>query len=234
MIIPLVKFLESLPKGELSKDDLLTKTTLMDCEGDVAVHYIPFDYFPEKVDILLVGITPGFTQMRLAYEAARDHLAKNNDESTLHRVAKQAASFGGPMRRILCNMLDEAGLPKALSVNHSAEIFEDDYDAVAFTSVLRCPVFVAGENYTGHRPKLVQSEFLMGNVREYFVRAVEPYPDALIVPMGKAVEEVLRFLDLPNPVLWGFPHPSPANGHRKRQLEANKSGMQRIIREWRV
>ncbi|MCP6646379.1 hypothetical protein NL493_29975, partial [Klebsiella pneumoniae] len=50
---------------------------------------------------------------------------------------------------------------------------------------------------------------------------------AVIIPTGKAVSEVLRYLVdekkiSHKTILFDFPHPSGANGHRKKQYEENK------------
>lgn len=51
--------------------------------------------------------------------------------------------------------------------------------------------------------------------------------NVLIIPLGKAVEEVLEFMIGEGIIkkehcLLGFPHPSGANGHRKKQFDENK------------
>lgn len=60
--------------------------------------------------------------------------------------------------------------------------------------------------------------------------------DSLIIPMGKAVSEVLRYLVEQGlldekPCLFDFPHPSGANGHCKRQFEQGKEGFTCKIKE---
>ncbi|MNG08705.1 hypothetical protein D3C84_920820 [compost metagenome] len=54
--------------------------------------------------------------------------------------------------------------------------------------------------------------------------------EALIIPLGVNVENVLRQLVAENQLeeercLWGFPHPSGANGHRHRQFAAHYQDM---------
>lgn len=51
--------------------------------------------------------------------------------------------------------------------------------------------------------------------------------NALIISLGKTVEEVLEFMISEGFIkkeqcLLGFPHPSGANGHRKKQFDENK------------
>ena len=209
--------LESLPQGTLTRDHLLRPQTLLAQNGNLSAYYIPFGYYPPDARIALVGITPGFEQMRLAYHTARDNLHLEGPE--LYKACSGAAGFGGPMRTILENMLAGVGL---------------EFTTAIKDSVLRHPVFVNGKNYTGHQPRLSGNDFLMGMVREYFGQAIAARPDALIVPMGRAVESTLRQLNLPNKILWGFPHPSPANGHRKKQYANNLESMRRQVKLWTV
>ncbi|MEB1805893.1 MAG: hypothetical protein LPK26_01035 [Bacillaceae bacterium] len=49
----------------------------------------------------------------------------------------------------------------------------------------------------------------------------------MIIPAGKAVSEVLRYLVAEGQIynqtiLYDFPHPSGANGHRRKQYEEKK------------
>ena len=58
--------------------------------------------------------------------------------------------------------------------------------------------------------------------------------DALIIPLGKSVEEILKILISENVIteeqcLLGFPHPSGANGHRRKQFALNKRQLQEKI-----
>lgn len=52
-------------------------------------------------------------------------------------------------------------------------------------------------------------------------------PNAVVVPLGKVADEVVthlaaRNLVSPKRCLAGFPHPSGANGHRKRDFEKGR------------
>ncbi|MGL5506637.1 MAG: hypothetical protein ACRDB0_01905, partial [Paraclostridium sp.] len=95
------------------------------------------------------------------------------------------------------------------------------------------------QNYTGHTPKLLKSEFLMKYVKDNFVNEFESldnYNKVLLIPLGKAVEEVLYKLAEEkiineNQILKGFPHPSGANVNRINQLEENKEYLIKQIKE---
>ena len=75
---------------------------------------------------------------------------------------------------------------------------------------------------------------LFGYVKKYFYEEIKKLPNVLIIPLGKAVEEVLEFMISENLLrreqcLFGFPHPSGANGHRRKQFENNKESLINII-----
>jgi len=89
------------------------------------------------------------------------------------------------------------------------------------------PIFINNKNYTGSNPKILDSEVLKTYLKKYFYKEVEKLPNTLIIPLGKAVEEVLELMISEKLIkkeqcLLGFPHPSGANGHRKKQFEENK------------
>ena len=99
--------------------------------------------------------------------------------------------------------------------------------------------FVKKENYTGHTPKLIKNEFLMKYVYDNFInefKRLENPENILLIPLGKAVEEILLKLQEDkiigeNQILLGFPHPSGANVNRVKQFEENKNDMEKFIKE---
>ena len=134
-------------------------------------------------------------------------------------------------------MLDEINLNKSLNINSYDELFKEKDYLLHTTSLIPYPVFFKGNNYTGHSPKLMKSEFLMRYVYENLIENIEKLGDVLIIPLGKAVEEVLDDLVNKNiiekdQILRGFPHPSGANAHRLTQLRDNKENMIKIIESY--
>ena len=78
--------------------------------------------------------------------------------------------------------------------------------------------------------KILDDEVLHSYMKKYFYKEIERLQKALIIPLGKAVEEVLCFM-IDEGIIkkeqcsFGFPHPSGANGHRKKQFEDNKENL---------
>ncbi|WP_136605708.1 hypothetical protein [Paenibacillus dokdonensis] len=111
--------------------------------------------------------------------------------------------------------------------------FEEAGDFLHTTSLLRYPVFVEKRNYTGTNPETLSSPLLRQQVCST-CEELEQLQDVLIIPLGKAVERVLRWFPeqgriREQQVLWGFPHPSGANGHKHRQFEEHKELMRHTL-----
>ncbi len=68
------------------------------------------------------------------------------------------------------------------------------------------------------------------------IQELDNFEDILLIPLGKAVEEVLcklkdEGLIKENQILMGFHHPSGANVNRLVQLEENKENMINFIKK---
>jgi hypothetical protein len=112
-------------------------------------------------------------------------------------------------------------------VSSTGSLFEDRADLLHSTSAIRYPVFVKG-NYTGHRPRPLDHPVLAAFVEERLAPDLVNVDEALIVPLGQAVEGCLDglvkagHLD-PARCLFGFPHSSGANASRARQFSSGKT-----------
>lgn len=221
----------------LTKDDLLVPTFLLHQENGLEIYYAPFDYVNENAKIVLIGITPGWTQMEIGYRFAKQGLQQGMSPNDVCAYAKRQASFAGSMRKNLIEMLDRLELPKVLGIASSALLFSDHRDLLHTTSAIRYPVFVEGQNYTGHKPKLLKTSVLRRYVREVLSEELNLINDALIIPLGKSVSDALRMLIddgrlIPERCLLDFPHPSGANGHRVRQYANMQTEFKRIVKVW--
>ncbi len=219
-----------------TKDQLLVDTFLLDRDGDVSVYYAPFDSINTSARLVLVGLTPGWTQMNVSFVQARAAIAEGRSDSVALSRAKRVASFSGTMRTNLVSMLDELGIPAAVGVACTTQLFEPDHDHLLHsTSALRYPVFVRGRNYSGHpaaatKPVLLPYFDLLAN-------ELDAVTSALIVPLGKAVESILAKLSAEERLdgsrcLLGFPHPSGANAHRTRLFDESRRSMSTVVDRW--
>lgn len=231
-----LSFIRSLPiKDQYSKQDLLVEDLLMAREGKVEMYYAPHnEYINPLAAIVIVGITPGWTQMELAYQAAVLALRRGETEEEACKAAKIAARFAGSMRTNIISMLEELELPHYFGIKKASDLFQVKSNLLHTTSLLKYPVFVDKQNYNGHSPSLIKSRFLYEKVMESFPQEISMLDNPLIIPLGKSVEKVLHRLVHQNQIkagnyLWGFPHPSGANGHRYKQFQTAKAEMIRTL-----
>ena len=210
--------LMSVTEADLATDVTLSGRLLLSQSGELTVCYAPFDYIQRSARLVIVGITPGAQQARKALVEARRQLIAGSDHETALRAAKVFASFSGPMRANLIAMLDHVGLHRWLGVASTAEVWNARTDLVHFTSALRYPVYLKGENYSGS-PSMTATPLLQELLVRCLGEEVEALPHAVWVPLGpKATEGIVWLVQQgflsPERVLMGLPHPSGANAER--------------------
>jgi len=192
---------------------------LIERHGRLSCHYAPFEHVNNGAKAVLVGITPGAQQACNALDALSRALAAGASDSDALLMAKETASFSGPMRKNLIAMLDRIGLPSALGLKTSGTLFESRSDLVHYTSALRYPVFLDGDNYSG-TPAIMRTPALKAMVEKWLFEEIEQVRDAVWLPLGKEPSSVLRHcvsegLLREDQVLDGLPHPSPSNAERR-------------------
>ncbi|MGL5756939.1 MAG: hypothetical protein ACRCYC_16535 [Paraclostridium sp.] len=236
-----IEIIKELPiKDKYTKEELLTEKFLIEREGNIEIYYAPHnEYLNPKAKIFIIGITPGFQQMSTAISTARKELELSDDIESIQYKCKVAGRFSGSLRKNIISMLDGIKLNEALNLNSCSELFQEKDYLLHTVSLIPYPVFVKKQNYTGHTPKLIKTDFLMKYVYGNFINElerIENFRDILLIPLGKAVEEVLDKLRdegiiSENQILTGFPHPSGANVNRMIQFEQNKEDMMKTIKE---
>lgn len=224
-------------KDKLEKRHLLIPRFRLEKSGNIEIYYAPVDYLNRKAKIALVGITPGWHQMEVAYRTARDAIRNGLGRIAVCRRTKNSAAFSGAMRTNLIEMLDGIGISKVLSIKSSGDLFSREHRLIHSTSILKYPAFVNRENYTGHRPKLLEQPLFIKYVQNVFSAEISQISRAFIIPLGNAVSSSIEFL-IQEGVLSGdrccigFPHPSPANAHRMSKFKEKRRTMSNKLRKW--
>lgn len=206
-------------------------------EGPLNIYYAPWDWVNVEAKVMLVGITPGAHQAAEALAEARRCLDSGCSYEEALRSADAVGSFSGPMRANLVSMLDGIGISEALEIDSSARFFDTHHSLAANVSAIDYPVFVNDENYRGVGPRLTQHPVLRALVRACLGARTAMAPDALVVPLGTAATEAVAYLvdcDLLDPerCLVGFPHPSGANGWRRRQYAGRRAELAATVATW--
>ncbi|MEL4204676.1 hypothetical protein P0W48_15145 [Plesiomonas shigelloides] len=228
-------------KPSYTRDDLLIPDFLLEKSGTLEIYYAPHnEYANSQARIFIVGITPGFQQMSQAFVTAHRGLVAAKPLATIQYECKVAARFSGSMRTNIINMLDSLHLNQALGLASCAALFDEQDHWLHTVSLIPYPVFVKGTNYTGHTPKLGKTPLLMNYARHTFAHEfgqLQHKEHVLLIPLGKAVEEVLQQLASEgcvdaSQILSGFPHPSGANVNRLKELEKHRPALETQIRQF--
>ena len=222
---------------ECSRDELVSERFLLAADGSVSIYYAPIDQMNVKAKLVLAGVTPGRTQMRLAFRSAVNELRTGGTTEAALHVAKQQARFAGSMRSNLISMLDALEVAPRLGAGSAGDLFAGNDHLIHTTSAIRYPAFVDGRNYTGHDPAIDVHPLLCSFIDDVLAPELEALPGALIIPLGKAVDAALHRLTTYgrlDPARWvtGFPHPSGANGHRHRQFADRREHLTDQIARW--
>lgn len=221
------------PKQHYQKSDICNEKFLIDENQHLSIYFAPHNLcINSRAQILIIGITPGWTQTEIAYRTYHDHPELSRKERLL--LCKRSARFAGTMRKNLIEMLDFIRLNDFLEAPSTQVLFEPGNDLLHTTSLIKFPVFKNGNNYSGYAPKIFNDKLLQNYLNTYFLAEINAMKKPLLcIPLGKVVEETLILLQNQNKLpdctlLNGFPHPSGLNGHRKVQLAANRT---KLIRE---
>lgn len=222
-------------KESYEREELLTANFLLAADDNIEIYYCTHnEYVNEGAKVFIVGITPGFQQMNKSIAAARYLIEQKRPLSEIPYLCKREARFSGIIRKNIIDMLNDLDLHEMLGIESCDELFDDKDYLLHTTSLIPYAVFIKGKNYTGHNPKIFNNHLLSRFLDGYFKPQSAALKAALIVPLGKAVEEILvsyvqeGFLNKDN-ILFGFPHPSGANGHRLKQFDCNKESMRKTV-----
>jgi len=230
--------LAALP-DDLCEEQIIRPELLLWARGPLAIYYVPFERVNPAAKVLLVGLTPGRQQMWHASMAAARALREGLAIPDVLNSASMNGSFAGSMRANLVTMLDGIGVAACLGLSSTELIWtrQDAAHLVGSTSALLHPVFLNGKNYSGGNPSFSEEPILSAFVDQVLAADLAFVPEALVIPLGKAVTEAVNRIASADQidalrVLLGFPHPSGANGHRKRQYEERRFDLTNQVEQW--
>lgn len=189
-------------------------------------YYAPLDFINKDAKLIVVGITPGRTQMNNALKAACYSFHAGKSTEYVLQEAKKYAAFSGDMQSVLIQMMDKYGINQQVGITTCKELWEEKNNLVHFTSALRNPVFCCkGDkegNYTGSSPKL-DSHKGFKNTLNQLRSEILSIENAFVLPLGVKVAKVIQQLVDNNSLSLNrilnaegrvaeFPHPSGPNG----------------------
>lgn len=222
---------------KLTAEDVVVSRFRLEREGDLEIYYAPVEWVRPSARIIAVGITPGLSTMILAFQCARDGLAAGHPPARLLDDVKRVAAFSNA-RGNLARRLDELDVHRWLGIKRCAELWQPEAARLFHpTSAIRYPVFKHRENYSGHGPKPSRSPMLSRWLRDELAPELAMLPDALVVPLGRAVDDATAMLIREGSLeadrcLVGFPHPSGLNVGATQQWETEHAQLRRKALNW--
>lgn len=180
-----------------------------------------FDYVNSKAEVVIVGITPGNSQQ------------KGSREGMSPREIKRKYAFAGALRKNMVRMLDYIGLNSLLRIDTCASLWEQDFDRVEMTSLLKDATYVVGQRgktMFKDTEIIAKSKELSEKYENGFVRDCEQYKQAkLFVACGQGVyDELMKLKErgvIAAPVV-AIAHPSGNNAIRvKYYMEEIESSL---------
>jgi len=219
--------IRTLTDAELNDSAALSRYFAIARDGNIEVQYAPFEFINSQARVVLVGITPGRTQMVNALRECRRQLLAGASADDALKAAKQTGAFSGAMRPNLIALMNAIGLDRWLGLSSCEALFGPASHLVQTTSVLRNPVFVKGENYNG-TPRMTTNPLLRQQLLEGFAQDAKALSRAVFLPLGEKVSEGLHWLADKGAldrarILDGLPHPSGANAERIAYFLARKA-----------
>ena len=176
--------------------------------------YIPLEFVNENAKICFVTVSPDFNDWKKAVIACRKALTEGRNDDEALRLAKAATVYSGVMRFNLVNLLNYIGINKKLGIKTCDLLFEPNCTLAHATSVFVNPVMVDGESLSSLNG-LKRSQFLQDAVMKGFAEEVKKLPNAVFIPLGKAVDGldflVERGILESKRILIGLPHAAGTN-----------------------
>lgn len=210
--------IRNLDLSKIQNFDDLPNSLQMAKEGNLTIQYIPFDYVNTEAKVVLVGITPGFTQLKNALVEAQKQINLGAQDDSILQSTKRTGAFSGSMRPNLIAMLNHLKVNQLINIGSCEALFGNENHLVHTTSILRYPVFVDGKNYNG-TPNMTKNKLLLKFLTDHFVKEASALKNAIFIPLGPKVSEGMAWLAnqgliSEHNVLHGLPHPSGANAER--------------------
>ena len=226
---------------QVDQNSILTSHFLLEEDSDIKIYYAPHkEFVNEKAKVMIVGITPGWSQTQRAYQTAISMIKTQHTDEQVCFQCKVDSRFAGTMRSNLINMLDELKLYEIYNLTSCSELFASGCDLLHTTSVIKYPCFYKGKNYSGYTPAIKSKKIFEKYILNEFMSEVNIIEDLdLIIPLGAAVEKILMsdvqpYISCNCKILKGFPHPSGLNAHRKSQFDENYASMMEMINELKI
>lgn len=187
-------------------------------EGKFSLRYIPFEHVARQAKIVIVGITPGTTQLKEAYDAFRSKAMAGRSDDEARAAAKQKGAFAGSMRTNLVRMLEHFGIHRRLGITSAVDLWGSAAALLHSTSVVPHAAFEKGKMFNGSFGVIMASTLLRKSFEKDFILSLKLLPDdAHFIGLGPTPLDALSHCaDIGvierERILGMLPHPSGSSG----------------------
>jgi hypothetical protein len=184
-----------------------------------ALYYVPFEHINRAARLVIVGITPGPNQIKLAYQAAQMRIKGGMDDATLLARVKEHGAFGGPqMKPNLLKMLTKFRFAELLGIGNPGDLWGSAAHMFHATSVVPHAAFRGGKKFAGSFDDVMQSPtFRESFLRDFAAGLPLISSEARYVALGPTPLAALDWcvaqgLVRGDQILGAFAHPSSTGG----------------------
>ena len=188
-------------------------------DGPYELRYTPFEHLNRDARLVIVGITPGPNQIKLAYDTAQSLLVSGVGREQILAEVKKTGSFGGQaMRPNLLRMLRHFPFNRLLGIEDVATLWSTHTRLLHSTSVVPHAVFENGKPFKGKFDAILKSPLLKQCFLDSFVASLTQLrSDAIYVALGDTPKAALEWCVSQGylhtqQVLGAFCHPSSSGG----------------------
>ncbi|QPK62568.1 hypothetical protein IVG45_17190 [Methylomonas sp. LL1] len=167
-------------------------------EGKYSLRYIPFEYVNKDARLVIVGITPGNTQLEIAYQTAQSRLRTGKDKTNTLIEIKKNGAFGGDMRKNLVKMLNHFKLDRILGIHDINELWNSQAHLLHSTSVVPHAAYEVKKGqdamFNGSFGEVMKSPLLKDCFLKCFIPSIqEMNPEALYIGLGVCPTDALNW-----------------------------------------
>jgi len=187
-------------------------------EGRYELRYVPFEHVTRTARVVLLGITPGATQISLSYDALRRALVADFPDEDALAAAKVFGAFGGSMRSRLNQMFQRFRIHEIVGVSTPEDIWDIDLGILHSTSVVPHAAFKNTRMFNGSFSEVLGTPLLRASFECDLLPTLPRLPsDARLIAVGRTPYDALAWC-IKNgyvrrdQVLGAFPHPSGSSG----------------------
>lgn len=198
---------------------LKRRTTLINMAGKDELFYTPFEHVNVGARLVLVGITPGTTQLELAYTEAQRLIRAGASDPEILLATKQIGAFGGPsMRPNLIRMLKHFRFAQILRIRDEEDLWGSESRLLHATSVIPHAAFHATKMFAGSFSEVQATPIFWKCFLEDFVPTLKKVnSEALYIALGPTPLNALAWCVAENllrgeQILGALAHPSTSGG----------------------